>query len=184
LHTGYNVTGEATVGTKNFQRHNLNLPTNAGHTDAIVSHAADCPGTMRSMVNIIHRITVIVIEIISIDVIYVTISIIIHASLTVKFRRIGPHIGGQIRVGIVHTGINHRHHNLTTSLLDAPSFRRINIRIGRSACLAGIVHSPQLTKRRIIGNRLYAPDVVRLSIVNANRGPKSILSGCNSGAGR
>ena len=154
------------VVAKELERHQLGTPVHAYHALAVVAGCGDCPGDMGAVRVHVHRIAVIVGEVVSVDIVDVSVAVVINV-VAGDLSRVGPDVRDQIGVRVVDTGVDYTHHDAATGL-DVPGFNRIDIGIVGSTALSRIMQSPELTELRVVGSgRIDGDCVVRLNVLEA-----------------
>ena len=158
----HRVRSRATAARRQeFQAHERHLPVHAGHTRAVVAHAADAARAVRAVVVVIHRVVVVVREIPAPRVIDVAISIVVEA-VRGDFAGIRPHVRHQIRMRVVDARVDHADQHCTAARAQIPSLRRVDVRIRRATALPRIMKPPQLAKTRVIRQHAGVHEVIRL----------------------
>ena len=113
---------------------------------------------------IVHRIAVVVDEVIAVDVVDVTVHVVVDA-VARDLTGVDPHVRSQVGMRVIHAGVDDGHDNVGRSGRDVPRLGRINVSIDHAAELAGVVHAPQIAEERIVGNRLHRVyDEVRFDV--------------------
>ena len=74
----------------------------------------------------------------AIDIVYVSVAIIIQP-VSGNFAGICPHISAEVLMRVPDAGVGHRHNYIVGCVLVVPTFRRINVGVGRAAVLPGVV---------------------------------------------
>ena len=146
-----------------LDRHDPYCMVHSHHACSIVAYCTYRAHTMRTMGITIHWICIIIGKVVTIDVVYIPIPIIVK-TITRDFPLVHPYVRSQIQMSIVHSRVDHRHHHITASRKPIPRLRRVNIRIRESACLTFVVQSPQIVKPRIIRNTNRLPHIIGLRI--------------------
>ena len=143
IHNRVNCTRSrtATSGRKKFDPCNFGIPVNTNHTNIVITYPSNGACNMSTMTMIIHRVAIVIDKVITIDIVYITIAIIIYA-IARNFAGISPHIVFQVFVGIIDAGINNTNNHIAITRSNIPGFGAINIRIWRTARLGDIVHIP------------------------------------------
>ena len=147
-----------------LKRHDRRLLSNTCYTNLIVAHRTDDPGHMRSMTMVIHRIGIVIAKVPAMDVIDKPVEIVIN-TVAGNFAGVGPDVSGQIRVRIVHAGVNHGDDNVPTPRFNIPCFGGINIGVCNTAGLPSVMQAMLLVKLRVIGycrRKLYGVRFVAL----------------------
>mmetsp|Transcript_10516 Transcript_10516/g.25458 ORF Transcript_10516/g.25458 Transcript_10516/m.25458 type:complete len:226 (-) Transcript_10516:890-1567(-) len=86
------------------------LPSHSSHSNRVVAVACNSSCTVCSMHLVVHRISIIVGEIGSVNVVHDPIAIIIDA-IVWDFVGIDPHLIFEVRMRVVDSGVNHCNHN-------------------------------------------------------------------------
>ena len=74
-----------------------------------------------------------------------------------------PDVGGQIGVRVVDARVDDGNDGVLRARARVPGFRGIYVRVDSAAVLADVVHTPERSHRRIVGQRADGDDVVWLS---------------------
>ena len=79
-------------------------------------------------------------------VVYAVLIALVVRTVAWRFSRVGPHVGGQVRVRVIDSGINHRHHNRSEGLaLDGvPGIFHVDIGADKTALLTCVMQIPLL----------------------------------------
>ena len=107
------------AGGEELQAHDRAGPVHAGHSLAVVACARDGAGHVRAVVVIVHRIAIIVDEIVAVDVVDEPVTVVVD-TVSGDLAGVGPNVGRQIGVSVVDAGVDHRHHNTAASSGDVP----------------------------------------------------------------
>ena len=148
-----------------LERHQAHLPIHAGHADAVVARPADRPRDMRAVFIVVHRITarrqaITINPTRAVHVIDNTVAVIVNL-ITWDFARIDPHVRGEILVGIVNAGVDHRDNDIRApGAIGRPDIGHGNIHTRNASVLTVVAKAPQLRKTGIIRNRRLAHPVV------------------------
>ena len=92
---------------------------------------------MRSMPLVVHRITVTVVKVVSVNIVDESIAVVVN-SITCDLAGIDPHVGLQILVIVVNSRVDNPDNDVGTGC-DLPGFQAIDIGIFYSATLAEVV---------------------------------------------
>ena len=159
------VTGSSRpVRIERLDGHDLDVPIDTDHSQRVVADGANGARDVRPVIMIVHRISVVVDEVIAVDIVNESVPVVIHSWSAVQFLRIAPHVLRQILVGIIDPGIDDGHDRLATAGRDLPRLGRIDIHIRSSTGLPGVVQSPEFVEARIIGDRRDLKPVVGLGV--------------------
>src|SRR5205814_340858 len=79
--------GAAVSGIYDLQGHDLDVPVDAGDADAVVTDGADGAGHVRAVVVVVHRIAVVIGEVIPVNVVDVAVAVVIDAGPAVQLGR-------------------------------------------------------------------------------------------------
>src|SRR5262249_25838466 len=80
----------------------------------------------RSLVQVVLRVAIIVDEVISMDVIDVAVAVVVDA-VARDFERVRPDIRRQVRVGVVHTSVDHGDENVGRTGRDLPRLGSVDV---------------------------------------------------------
>ena len=104
------------------------------NTLIIVAYATDCSCAVCAVIIVIPWVAVVITEIVTINIIDITISIVI-LSIAGDFTFVDPHICHQIRVCVVNSCINYCNYNIIITSFNVPCFCSINIYPWSTTCL-------------------------------------------------
>ena len=126
-----------------FERHERDVPTDTGHSPAVVAHSADRARHVRAVVVVVHRVAVVVHKVIPVHVVHEAVVVVIDA-VACNLTRIGPDVGGQIGMGVVDAGVDHAHDHRTAARRDIPCLGGVDVGIGRASRLPDVVEAVEL----------------------------------------
>ncbi len=129
------------IVAEELQRHDADLPIHPGDAADIVAHSADGPRHMGTVTVSIHRIPIPIGKIIPVHIVDIAIIVVIHA-VRGNFTGIGPHISGQIGMGIIDPGIDHGDDDIATANGLIPGIHRADVGPRLAAKLPAILHGP------------------------------------------
>ena len=95
------------------------------------------------MAVVVKRVAVVVDKVIAMDIVDEAITVVIDA-VARNLTRVGPDVGGQIRVGVVDAGVDNTDDDIPRTGAHLPGFRRVNIGICCAAALTGVVQAVQV----------------------------------------
>ena len=162
------VGGAAAAGAQELQRHDLGGPGNAGHAGAVVAARRYGAGDMGAVIMVVVGIAVVVDEVVAVIIVDIAVAVIIDA-VAGDLAGVAPHVGGEVGMRPVDAGVDDADNDAAAGGV-VPRLRRIDIRVGAPAGLAGIVQPPELAEGRVVRGRVRfldgidADDVVRLDI--------------------
>jgi len=154
------------VRAEELHRHDADVPRHTRDADTVVAHAADGARAVGAVTVVVHRIAVVVEEVVAVNVVNVTVAVIVHA-IARDLAGIGPYVLREVGVVVVDACIDDRDHNVGRPGLDVPRRGGVDVGIGIPAALAGVVHPPQILEARIVGDRARRVDVVGLRVRHA-----------------
>ena len=143
----------AAIGPEELEGHDLDTPIDAGNADAVVAHRADGARDVGAVAVVVHRVSIVVEEIVAADVIDVAVAVIILA-VAGDLARVGPDVGLQVGVVVVDAGVYDGHHRLAGAGGFVPCLGSIDVGIEGAAGLTGVVHAPQFGEAGIVGYHL------------------------------
>ena len=108
---------------------------------------------MGAVAVVVHRVGIVVEEVPTADIVDIAVAVIIPA-IAGDLAGVGPDIGFQVGVGVIHTGVDDSHHRLAGSGCLVPRLGRIDVGIEGAACLACVVHAPELGEAGVVGDQL------------------------------
>ena len=133
-----------TAVAEELQCHQLGVPVDPHHPLAVVARRSDRAGDVGSVGVNVHRIAIVIGEVIAVDIVDVAVAVVIDV-VAGDFARVGPDVGDQIGVRVVDAGIDNADHDATTSL-NIPGLDCIDVGIHCSAALSGVMQSPELAE--------------------------------------
>ena len=110
-------------------------------------------------------------EIISMDIVPVTVAVVIHARLAIQFRLVSPDISGDVRMVIIHTAVENRHDDIAVAehAVLVPGFLQFHVNAFAAATLSGIVIMPLDGIVRVIHLHICLHrNIDRFNMLNAN----------------
>src|SRR5262249_9210453 len=131
---------------------------NAGHLGPVAGlHTVGVVG---------HRVTVVVDEVVTVDVVHVPVAVVVDA-VPRDLVRVAPDVGDQVRVVVVHAAVEHGDEDVGRAGGDLPRLGGVDVGVRRVAPLAGVVEVPLpdidgVGRRRRGGD--VREDVVRLRV--------------------
>ena len=142
-----------TAAGEELQPHDRPGPVHADHAGAVVAGAGDGPGNVSAVAVVVHRVAVVVDEVVSVDVVDEPVAVVVD-SVSGNLAGVGPDVGGQIDVIVVHARVDHSDHDVAASGGDVPGFCRVDVGVGRTAGLTRVVHPPERRDELVVGHRL------------------------------
>ena len=99
-----------------------------------------------------------------------TVAVVVDA-VGVAIGRVVEHVGRQVRMGVVDSGVDHRHHHVAAPGGEAPRPGGVDVSAGRPARLAGVLETPERAEERVVqdGHRLH--DIVGFRIEDIEVAP-------------
>jgi hypothetical protein len=145
----------------------LDAPVDAHDAHVVIAYSSDRAADVGAVPIAIEWVRIVVVRIYAVDVIYVAVAVIVYA-VARDFSRISPEIRIEIRVIVVNASVNDEDDDAGASGGDVPGFWGINVSVGGTAGLSGVVQPPQLGEVGVIGSQLhvlgFAHNVVGLGI--------------------
>ena len=160
--------GPGAGSPQKLECHDPHVPVYAYDTDTVVADGTNGTSTMGTVAMVVIRITIIVDEVVAVDIVDVAIAIIVD-SIPRDFAGIHPHVGGEVLMIPVHTRVDDTNDNRPCSSRNVPRFGSINIDIVHTTCLAGVMQTPEAVERRIVGLTVDRNHVVGLGVAHAWR---------------
>ena len=128
-------------------------PVDTRNADVVVPDTTDCPTAVGPMSVSVHRVGVVVVEVVSMDIIDVAVAIIILA-VARNFAWVGPDVRHEIRVGVIDARINYCNNEFLVARVLIPCLRG-----------ADLIHAVEVSPQGIIRNRIQGVhDVDRLDV--------------------
>ncbi len=146
-----------------LERHDPDVPIYADHAYTVVADGSDGSGHVRAVTKQIHRIPVSVVVVVAVIVVDEAVGVVVNA-VGRDLVDIDPHVVAQVRVCVVHTGVDDRNDRTVRPADPVPRLRRIDVRIGHSARQTAVVQAPHRGELRIVGYDEGRLDVVRLRV--------------------
>src|SRR5262249_15114969 len=132
-------------------RHDLHVPDDPGDAAAVVGHGADGAGHVRPVVVVVHGVAVVVDEVVAVNVIDVAVAVVVDA-VAGDLAGVGPDVGRQVGMVIVHAGVDGRHEDAAGARGDVPRLGGVDVGIDGAAALAGVVQAPERAEGGVIGD--------------------------------
>jgi hypothetical protein len=163
-----------------LQRHELDVPVDAGDADAVVADRADDPCDVRAVAVVVIRVVVVVDEVPAAPVVDIAVAVVVRAvrsAARTVLTVIDPDISGEIRMCHVEARVKDSHHDAAAAGRSPPRFLRVNVGVTRPRKavdrLPEVVEPPLLVERGVVGRgavvgRLDA--VVPLHVAHARVG--------------
>ena len=150
------------ISTEGLKRHNLDFPVDPGHTNRIVTHTANRTGAMRTVIMIVNRVAIVIVEVITVNVINVSVTVIIYA-VSGRLTVVAPHVICQIFMRVFHARINHSHHNASRTDLIIPCQWCMNLLHAPKLAVSWIIRSVGIHHTDIIWFCIY-DDIFRQEV--------------------
>ena len=173
-------------GVEKLERHDGYLPIDAHHADAVVAHRTDRARHVRAVAVVVHRVGIIIGEVPAHHVVDEAVAVVVDA-VAGHLAGIAPGVGREIRVVVVHAGIDDGDNHAARASGRVPRLRRVDIGIDDAARLSGVVEAPELAARWIVGSDGGRDREIGLDIAHACRpcGPaEHVLCRCSGGGQR
>ena len=147
-----------------LEGHQLGIPVNAHDALAVIAARGDRARHMGAVGVAVVRIAVPVGEVVAVDIVDVAVAVVIQA-VAGNLARIDPHVIDQVRMGVIDSGVDDAHHDIVAGL-NVPGLGRVDIGIGYTARLAGIIQPPETSETGVARNGGVECDrVVRLDVL-------------------
>ena len=147
-------------------RHDLDFPVHAGHALVVVADGADDARHVRAVAVVVHRVVgrqaqhgVVGAEVPAADVVDVAVAVVVEIVVR-YFAGIDPHVVGQVRMGVVHAGVDHRDDDVPAARRLVPGFDRADV--GRRQ--GGVLEPPLADEHRVVRRAVGTHHVIRLGI--------------------
>ena len=90
-------------------------------------------------------------EVISVDIVYKTIVVVVNTRCAVKLRNIDAHVGCKVFVLIIYTTVDDGYHYFAASGLGLPRLKQVDVGAGyRCAQIAVVLIMPLVGKSRVV----------------------------------
>jgi len=119
----------AAVRAQNFERHDLGLPVDPGHTDAVVPFGGYRASDMRAVLVPVARIIDRGVIVVEVPAVHVYVAVLIIVNLVARYFT-HPDVVLEVRVVSVYSGVDNGDDGARASGGDAPSLRRVNVGVG------------------------------------------------------
>ena len=115
------------VIVEELEGHQLGIPVDSDDTAAVVALAGNRAGDVRAVTMNVHRIAIVVGEVVAVDIVHVAVTIVVDA-VAGDFARIGPDVLHQIGMRVVDPRVDDANEDIGAGL-NAPRLGRIDIGI-------------------------------------------------------
>ncbi len=150
--------GARAARAQELDRHDARAPAHSRHAHAVVADGGDGARHVRAVTMVVLGIVVVVAEVVAVDVVHVTVAVVVDA-VAGDLPRVGPYVGGEVGMGVIHAGVDHSHDDIGAGL-HVPRFGRVHVRVGLAAGLPDVIEAPELGIARIVGRDRRAHLVV------------------------
>src|SRR5262249_38854679 len=161
----------AARGVEELEGHELCVPVDPGDADPVVADGPDRPGDVGAVAVVVHRVRVIVGEVVPVDVVAVAVAVVVDA-IARDLARVGPDVRGQVRVVVVDAGVNHGDDGVAGAGAGVPGLRGVDVGVGDAAVGAGVVEPPEVVEARVVRGAGDGDAVVRLDKRHAGPTPE------------
>src|SRR5262249_9769888 len=124
-----------------------------------VADGADGTRDVGAVALVVHRVGVVVDEVVAVDVIHVAVVVVVDA-VAGDLARVGPDVGGQVGVGVVHAGVEDGDDHTTGAGGDVPRLGGVDVGVRGAAGLPGVVQAPHRGEVRVVGDLVDVQGVV------------------------
>src|SRR6266480_82246 len=137
------------------------------YPDGVVADRTDRAGDVRAVEVIVHRVPCVGDRIDPVAVVHVAVAVVVEPVI-VALGRIHPHVGGEIDVVVIHTGVDDGDHYIGAAGGDVPGGECADVRSRgrRAAQLPGVIEVPLLREQRIVRGGSGAHNEVRLDVLD------------------
>jgi hypothetical protein len=167
--------GARAARAQELDRHDARAPAHARDAHSVVADGRDGARHVRAVAVVVARVVVVVAEVVAVDVVYEAVAVVVDA-VARDLPGIGPHIGGDVGMGVIHAGVDHRHDDARAAGLHVPRLGRVQVRVRPAPGLPDVVEAPQLGVARIVRLERHAHLVVEFDgcdlRVPEQRGPR------------
>ena len=155
--------GAAAATAEELQAHDRDLPVHANDARAIVANAADGARDMGAVTVVVHRVAVVVDEIVAVDVVDKAVAVVVHA-VARNLTRVLPGIGSKVAMGVVDAGVDDSDHDIPRTGGDIPRFECVDIGVVDPTSLSGVVQPPQATQVGVVRRGGLIDHKIRLDV--------------------
>ena len=145
------------AGGEELEAHEGHVPADPHHARAVVAGCSDGAGHVRSVVVVVHRIAVVVHEVVSVHIVHEAVGVIVHA-VTGDLARVGPDVAGQIDVGPIDSSVDDAHHDRATAGGAIPGFWGIDVGIDNAAGLPDVMEAVEPRILRVVRRGRHVHD--------------------------
>lgn len=124
-----------------FQRHDLCLWGDPRDPGAVVGGCGNGAGHMGAMAVAVHRIAIVVGEIIAMHIVDIPVAVVVQ-TIAGDLGLIDPNVVRQIGMAVIHSGVEHSN-QCAGAAAAVPSFWQVDIGIGNTTGLPGVMHPPE-----------------------------------------
>src|SRR5262249_47084256 len=142
-----------------------------GHADPVVADGPDRARYVRPVPVVVHRVAVVVDEVIPVHVVNKTVPFVVDA-VAGDLARVGPDVRGQVRVVVIDPGVDDRDHHVPAAGADVPGLGGVDVGVRRTAALAGVVETVQGAEGGVVRDDVRVDDEVRLGERDPALGPE------------
>ncbi len=167
--------------SQKFTTHQAHIPCHASHTRGVPAHAANGARDVRAVAVVVDGVARPGDGVDPVNVVDVAVGVVIDTGHTVQLGGIGPHVTGEVLVGVEDTGVDHRHDHAGGVVADVPAFRRVDVLVRHAVVLASVVQAPECAVgvARIVGSQSGVDERVGLGVSHQSghllQGPKRLL---------
>ena len=138
---------------------------------------------MGAVAVVVHRARVVVGKVPAVNVVDEPVAVVVDP-VAGYLAWVPPSVQGEIRVAVVHAGVDHGDDHVSGSCGRVPGFGGVDVGIDDTARLADVVEAPELPQRRIVGGERGRDDEVGLDVPHARRSGRPaehVLGRCAGG---
>src|SRR5262249_24208377 len=128
-------------GVEELERHEADVPIDAGDADAVVADRPDGAGHVGAVAVVVHGVAVVVHEVVAVDVIDVAVVVVVDA-VAGDFAGVGPDVGGQVGVVVVDAALDDGDGDAAGAGGRVPGLGGVDVGVRGAAALAGVVQAP------------------------------------------
>ena len=111
------------------------------HANSVSAHSANCPGHMRTVRIVVHRIRIAVKGIDTVNIVNITVAVIIN-TVSSNFTWVNPRVICKVFMIVVNTRIDNADDHIAITGCNIPCFWCVNIHICSTAGLTCVIQTP------------------------------------------
>src|SRR5262249_36880628 len=155
--------GAGRIRVGKLHGHDLDVPVDTGGAHGVVPHHADGAGDMGAVPVVVHRVAVPVDEVVAVVVVNEAIAVVVGV-VAGDLPRVMPHVGGQVRVRVVHPGVEDGDDDAAAPGGDVPGLVGVDVGVGRAGGLPSVEEAPVARQGGVVRHPGAAQDDIGLGV--------------------